>query len=161
MKRLILVRHGKSSWKHDLPDHERPLKKRAYRDGRKVAGTFKEFYSPTATLWSSPATRALETAKMFKEELKVPDKMFTIRQDLYTFDAKELLEIIKSCPDTIDKLIIFGHNPAITNAVNSLGDKNLDNFPTTGLCVIDFENYKWERIKTGRTIITLLPKNLR
>ncbi|PAM96716.1 histidine phosphatase family protein, partial [Flavobacterium sp. IR1] len=29
MKRLILVRHGKSSWENDLPDDERPLKKRA------------------------------------------------------------------------------------------------------------------------------------
>ena len=161
MKRLILVRHGKSSWKHDLPDHERPLKKRGYRDGEKVSSTFKEFYSPGASLWSSAATRALETAKMFKEALKVPDEDFTIRQDLYTFDAKELQEIIRSCPDTIDKLMIFGHNPAMTNTVNSLGDKIIENLPTTGLCVIDFQNDEWKNIKNGKTIITLLPKNLR
>ncbi|MDT0690678.1 histidine phosphatase family protein [Salegentibacter sp. F188] len=161
MKRLILVRHGKSSWKQDLPDHERPLKKRGYRDGNKVSKTFKEFYSPPVKVWSSPAVRALETAKMFKDTLEISDENFLVRQDLYTFDAKELMEIIKSCPDTVDKLMVFGHNPAMTNTVNTLGDKNLENLPTTGLCVIDFENHEWKNIKDGKTIITLIPKNLR
>lgn len=27
MKKLILVRHAKSSWEYDVIDHERPLKK--------------------------------------------------------------------------------------------------------------------------------------
>ncbi|MDT0650003.1 SixA phosphatase family protein [Autumnicola edwardsiae] len=161
MKRLILVRHGKSSWKEDLPDHKRPLKKRGYRDGEKISKTFTEFYSPGAMLWSSPATRALETATIFKEALKVSDEEFRIRQKLYTFDAKELQEIIRSCPNAIDKLMVFGHNPAMTNTVNLLGDKHLENLPTTGLCVIDFQNDEWKDIKNGKTIITLLPKNLR
>jgi phosphohistidine phosphatase len=161
MKRLILVRHGKSSWKEDLPDHKRPLKKRGYRDGEKISKTFKEFYSPGAMLWCSPATRALETATIFKEALKVPDEEFRIRQKLYTFDAKELQEIIRSCPNAIEKLMVFGHNPAMTHTVNLLGDKHLENLPTTGLCVIDFQNDEWKDIKNGKTIITLLPKNLR
>jgi phosphohistidine phosphatase len=58
MKRLILVRHGKSSWKEDLPDHERPLKKRGYKDAKVILKTFDHFYKPGALVWSSYAVRA-------------------------------------------------------------------------------------------------------
>lgn len=161
MKRLTLVRHGKSSWKHDLPDDERPLKKRAYRDGDLVSMTYKEFYSGDAMLWSSPAVRALETAKIFKNQLEVPDKNFKIKESLYTFDQDDLLNIITSCDDSLEKLVVFGHNPAMTGLVNRLGDKSLDNLPTTGLCVIEFEVDSWKDIKRGKTLLTLIPKELR
>lgn len=161
MKRLSLIRHGKSSWKHDLPDNQRPLKKRGYSDGEVVSRTYEEFYTPDAVLWSSPAVRALETAKMFKNQLQVDDDQFEIKEELYTFDENELLRIIKSCDDKIDKLMVFGHNPAMTGLVNKLGDKPLDNLPTTGVCVIDFEVNSWRDIKKGKTLLTLIPKNLR
>ena len=162
MKRLVLVRHGKSSWEDEsLPDHKRPLKKRAYNDAELVLNAFDHFYKPPALFWSSHAVRALTTAKMFKEELKVPEDKFEVVDDLYTFNQNELLSIIKSCPDDTDKLFVFGHNPAMTILVNSLGDKELDNLPTTGLCVIDFKVDSWKDIRKGKTILTLLPKNLR
>ncbi|MDT0678225.1 SixA phosphatase family protein [Autumnicola musiva] len=161
MKRLILIRHGKSSWKENLPDHKRPLKKRGYRDGETISKTFREFYTAPASFWSSPAVRAMETAKIFRKKLEVPDDHFKIVKDLYTFSEEQLLEVVKTCPDHVEKLVVFGHNPAMTNLVNRLGDNPIDNLPTTGLCVIDFEEDSWQNIKNGKTIITLLPKNLR
>ena len=161
MKRLILVRHGKSSWEHDLPDHKRPLKKRAYNDAELVIKTFKQFFQKPVKFWSSPAVRAHETAKLFKKALQIEDEQFKVKQELYTFNASELLKIIKSCDSNIEKLAVFGHNPALTELVNRLGDKKIDNLPTTGLCVIDFETDDWNLIENGKTILTLLPKNLR
>ncbi|MCM8569901.1 histidine phosphatase family protein [Gramella jeungdoensis] len=161
MKRLILVRHGKSSWDNDLPDHKRPLKKRAYNDAEVVLNAFEHFYEPPAMFWTSHAVRAHETAKMFKERLKVAEKDFKVVDDLYTFNQNELLSVIRSCSDDVDKLFVFGHNPGMTILVNSLGDKKTDNLPTTGLCVIDFEVDSWKDVKKGKTILTLLPKNLR
>ena len=32
MKKVILVRHAKSSWKHNVPDIERPISNRGYND---------------------------------------------------------------------------------------------------------------------------------
>ncbi|TRO66304.1 SixA phosphatase family protein [Christiangramia sabulilitoris] len=161
MKRLVLVRHGKSSWDNDLPDHRRPLKNRAYKDAEVVLNSFQNFYEPGGLFWSSHAVRAHETAKIFKERLKVPDDHFEVKEELYTFNQNDLLSVIQSCGDETDKLIVFGHNPAMTILVNSLGDKRIDNLPTTGLCVIDFEVDSWEDIRKGKTILTLMPKNLR
>lgn len=161
MKRLVLVRHGKSSWDHDVADDQRPLKKRGYEDAEAVLKTFKQFYKFSATFWTSPAVRAHETAKLFKKELNIPDEDFKVVKELYTFNQNELLHQIRSCDDDIPKLVVFGHNPAMTILVNSLGDQEMDNLPTTGLCVIDFEVDSWKNIEKGKTILTLLPKNLR
>ena len=57
--------------------------------------------------------------------------------------------------------MVFGHNPAMTGLVNLLGDKPIDNLPTTGLCVIDFDLNSWKDIETGKTLLQLFPKNLR
>ncbi|PKD17862.1 phosphohistidine phosphatase [Salegentibacter salinarum] len=161
MKRLILVRHGKSSWENNLPDDKRPLKKRAYNDAEVVLKTFKEFQSGNLTLWSSPAVRANTTANLFKDELQIPDDRFTVKKELYTFDENQLLSVINTCPNNVEKLMVFGHNPAMTGLVNRLGDKPIDNLPTTGLCVIDFDLDSWKDIKTGKTLLQLFPKNLR
>ncbi len=161
MKRLILVRHGKSAWDNNLPDNKRPLKKRGERDGLLVAKSFSSFFQEPVTVWSSPAVRALSTANIFKNELAIADKQFNIVNSLYTFDSGDLYSQIQNCDPGIDKLMVFGHNPAMTNLVNKLGDSYVDNVPTTGLTVIDFETNSWENLKNGKTILSLFPKNLR
>ena len=161
MKRLVLVRHGKSSWDHDVPDYERPLKERAYKDAELVLKTFKHFYKFSGQFWTSFAKRARTTAEIFKKELNIPDEDFFVKRELYTFNQQDLLQVIKTCDNNIQKLIIFGHNPALTMLVNYLGDKPIDNLPTTGLVVIDFDTDDWNEISKGTTIITLIPKSLR
>lgn len=161
MKKLTLVRHGKSSWDNDLPDHKRPLKKRAFKDAEVVLDSFQHYYTEPAMFWTSPAVRAHTTAKLFKERLEVSDENFKVVDDLYTFNQNELLRIIQTCPDHVDRLFVFGHNPGMTILVNLLGDKKLDNLPTTGLCVIEFQEDSWSSIRKGKTLVTLLPKNLR
>ncbi|MGI0106286.1 SixA phosphatase family protein [Salinimicrobium sp. WS361] len=161
MKKLILVRHGKSSWEEDLPDAERTLKKRAFKDAGLVLNAFSGFREKPLKIWSSYATRALDTARIFQKRLEVEDKVFTIKKELYTFDSNTLLNIITACDDDVDSLMVFGHNPAITGVTNQLGDQYFSNIPTTGLCVIAFEAEKWQEIKDGQTLLYLFPKNLR
>jgi phosphohistidine phosphatase len=161
MKRLILIRHGKSSREHNVPDEKRPLKERAYKDASLVLKVFKEFQDEEPFIWSSPATRAHATAKIFKEELNISDDKFELKKELYTFEKQDLLAVLQTCPDEIETLMVFGHNPAITGVVNSLGDKHFDNIPTTGLSVIDFECDKWTKLENGKTLLHLFPKNLR
>lgn len=161
MKRLILVRHGKSSWEHNLEDEQRPLKKRGYRDGELVSTAFQEFLEHPLVIWTSPAVRALETAKIFKEKLKIKDENFFIKPSLYTFSSRDLFSQIQHCDPEIEQLMVFGHNPAMTVLVNDLGDKTFDSIPTTGLTVIDFKTNSWKDLKDGKTILNLFPKNLR
>lgn len=161
MKRLILVRHGKSSWEHDVTDDKRPLIKRGIKDGELIANAFEKHFDTPAIIWSSPATRALQTAEIFKQKLQIEDRDFFIRSGLYTFDRNDLLKQIESCDSPLQTLMVFGHNPAMTGVVNQLGDQYFENIPTTGLTIIDFEAEHWKELKNGKTIVTLFPKNLR
>ena len=160
MKRLILVRHGKSSWEHELTDDKRPLIKRGIKDGELIAKAFEKFFNKPAILWSSPAVRALETAKIFKKKLQIEDQVFFIRSGLYTFDKNDLLKQIESCDPEVQTLMVFGHNPAMTGLVNELGNRYFDNIPTTGLTIIDFETKSWKELKKGKTVLNLFPKDL-
>src|SRR5690606_34776683 len=140
---------------------KRPLKKRGFKDGELIAGAFEKFYVPPVRIWTSPAVRAFETARIFQDTLKVEEKDFEVKPALYTFNRSDLLNVIRSCGDHINKLMIFGHNPAMTGVVNQLGDKDFDNIPTTGLTVIDFDVANWKDVTKGKTILNLFPKNLR
>ena len=64
------IRHAKSSWSDlSLDDFDRPLNERGRRDAPKMAKWFSENIQETAILFSSPANRALSTAKYFEKEL--------------------------------------------------------------------------------------------
>ena len=55
MKELIFVRHGKSSWKYDVGDRERPLKSRGISDAKLVSQVFKNQNVGIDAIFSSPA----------------------------------------------------------------------------------------------------------
>ncbi|MGO1585691.1 SixA phosphatase family protein [Mesonia sp.] len=161
MKTLILVRHGKSSWKEDLPDHERPLKPRGFKDADLVIKAFQLQNNYKPSVFSSSAVRALTTAKLFKEALEIGENQFSVKKELYTFDEDDLLNFVKNADDAIQNLMLFGHNPAMTNLVNQLGDEVIDNLPTTGLVVLQFEIDSWKDINKGKTLVKLFPKTFR
>jgi phosphohistidine phosphatase len=161
MKRLIFVRHGKSSWDSAVEDKERELKKRAYEDADRVISTFKTYLDFSPEVFSSPATRAVTTAKLFKNQLDIEDQHFHVIPQLYTFDSDEVLQFIRNIDDGLDNVMLFGHNPAYTELVNRLGSLPIENLPTTGLVSIIFEIESWNQIQKGETHLHLFPKNLR
>lgn len=161
MKRLIFVRHGKSSWEIPCGDKDRPLKERAYKDIEHVSTAFKAHLDFPVEVFSSPAKRAKTTAEVFKVKLAIEDRHFHIRPQLYTFEADEVLEFIKELDDRLDNVMLFGHNPAYTELVSKLGSLPIDNLPTSGLVSIGFEIDSWKQISTGETQLYLFPKHLR
>lgn len=161
MKKLILVRHAKSSWLTSHDDKDRPLASRGIRDINLVSLKAKEILPEEFIIWSSTAKRALDTASVFTNNIGFPKENITLRDDLYTFDSKQLEKIIKSCGDEYENLILFGHNEAITHFVNKFGDVSIDNVPTSGLVSVVFDTDSWETINKGKTEKFIFPRDLR
>ena len=162
MKRLILLRHGKSDWNHNLPDEKRTLKKRAFDDVELVAEAFQKKSDFKFTLYSSHAVRAQTTAKLFAEKLKDRVEAFQIKNEFYTFDANEVLQLVFKLPNPENNVMLVGHNPAYTQLVNYFCDDfRVDNLPTTGLVELQFEADDWQAIKKAKLNLHLFPKNLR
>ncbi|MFL1013578.1 SixA phosphatase family protein [Flavisericum labens] len=161
MKKLTLVRHAKSSWEYDVIDHERPLKKRGYNDADLVSNRLKRENFKINLVMSSDAVRAKTTAEIFIRNLDIDKNIIKFNHELYDFSGESLIEVIKNCDDSVDSLMIFGHNHAITAFVNTYGDKYIVNVPTTGLVVFKFDIEKWSDLKPGETVLTIFPKDLK
>lgn len=161
MKNLILIRHAKSSWEAPLKDFDRPLMKRGILDAHDVSLNISKYLPKTYIIWSSTAARALETALIFAQNISYPIESIVFRDDLYTFDEKQLEKVIKSCDNSFESVILFGHNEAITNFVNKFGDVFIDNVPTSGFVSLQFDSDSWDAINKGKTHKTIFPKDLK
>lgn len=161
MKTLILVRHAKSSWKHDVLDLNRPLKKRGVTDASLVSKAFSNKKISIDNVFSSPANRAYSTCEIFIKNLNMRTDMVHIVDDLYDFGGHKVIHFVKSLNQYSQNVMIFGHNHAFTSICNIFGHVFIDNLPTSGLVVLDFEVNSWHDIHKGNTRFTIFPKELK
>ncbi|MFV9551142.1 SixA phosphatase family protein [Algibacter sp. PT7-4] len=161
MKKLILVRHAKSSWKHDVIDHQRPLKSRGVNDANLVSNRLKLDCNKIDLLISSDANRTKSTANIFIANLNLDNNIVRFNHDLYDFSGEDLIKVIEECNDKVNCLMVFGHNHAITAFVNIFGSVHIDNVPTSGVVVIEFNSKKWSSLKQGQTLKTIFPRDLK
>lgn len=159
-KKVAIIRHAKSAWDYGIKDHERPLADRGIKDAHLVSSTLKGAFHPDLIL-ASDANRARSTASIFISNLGMDAKKIHLNRDLYDFSGENLIEVIKNCDDIYNDLLIFGHNHALTFFVNKFGDTYIDNVPTSGVVIIEFDIQHWWNLKKGKTIKTIFPKHLR
>ncbi len=161
MKKLILIRHAKSSWEHDVIDHERPLKNRGINDANLVSKALAKEVNRVDLVLCSDAVRTMLTADIFISNLNINKEIVHFSHDLYDFSGVNLVKTIKACKDHINTLMIFGHNHAITAFVNTYGDKYIDNVPTSGVVVIKFDINQWNDLNSGKTSYSIFPRDLK
>jgi phosphohistidine phosphatase len=147
MKTLLLLRHAKSSWSDStLSDFELPLNKRGHRDAPFMGKLMHEQGMHPDIIVSSPANRALATARLVATELDYPYEDLLIAEDLYETGLDDYLQTIVTLDDSYGSALIIGHNPTLTTLAEYLSDLQLDNLPTCGLVHIRFDNASWADI---------------
>jgi phosphohistidine phosphatase len=155
------MRHGKSSWEYDVSDRERPLKSRGKNDAKLVANQYIKNNILPRTIFTSPAKRALDTCMIFCIISNFPTNEVKIEEDLYDFGGESVINFIKNLPNDISEIMIFGHNHAFTSISNIFGSDFISNLPTSGLVKIRIDIDDWKSLKKGKTIETIIPKELR
>lgn len=161
MKKIIIVRHAKSSWKYNVTDHDRPLSRRGINDAGLVSRALKKSVQNIDLVVCSDANRAKTTAHIFIENLSIDAQIFKLNHDLYDFSGNALVSVIKACDNSVNNLMLFGHNHAITAFVNVYGDIFIDNVPTCGVVVVEFDITNWKDLKKGKTLKTSFPRDLK
>lgn len=160
-KIIQFVRHAKSSWKFEVNDHDRPLKKRGVNDAVLVSKYLKTNFLIPNQILSSSAKRAKSTALLFIDILELKNIDFELKTELYDFSGNSVLNEIKKVSNSTDIIMVFGHNYALTNLCNSLGSIAIDNVATSGFVQIEFEETSWNDIKKGKTTKIVFPKHLK
>lgn len=161
MGQFLLIRHAKSSWSDlSLKDVERPLNKRGLNDAPKMAEHLVNLKTINLEyIYSSPANRALSTAKYFHKafDLTLP---IDVQMDIYHADEEDVLYIIKNTDASIKTFAIFGHNPTFTFLVNHFADFNIENLPTCGIAHFETSAGSWNDVDSDNTKLLnlILPK---
>jgi phosphohistidine phosphatase len=151
MKRLYLIRHAKSSWDDpDLADFERPLNKRGKEDAPVLGKRLKKSKVKLDLVLSSPAKRALKTAKIIAKELGFPKKQIVTDEFLYNASVSTLLNVIQNIDDTFQQVMLVGHNPGLTDLAQYLTNVQIDNIPTCGVFCMDFDHPSWQEVAEGK-----------
>jgi phosphohistidine phosphatase len=149
MKTLFLIRHAKSSWDDTaLPDKDRPLNDRGKRDAPKMGKRLQKRDVKPDLILSSPAIRALTTAEIFAKKLDYKLKDIVVDDRLYAGEADDLLDVIHKLGDNLERVMLFGHNPELTELAHRLASE-IARMPTCAVAEFTFGTKSWSKI--GKT----------
>jgi phosphohistidine phosphatase len=160
-RKLLIIRHAKSSWEHDVHDKDRALNRRGVRDAHLVSNYLKDSVEYVDAVFSSPANRAIHTCLIFMRNLELDNNKLLVVNELYDFGGQKVLEFIKSLDDAHNTVMIFGHNHAFTAISNLLGSTSIDNLSTSGFVELHFNVNSWSEINKGKTHQIVIPKQLK
>jgi len=146
-KVLQVVRHAKSSWDNaDIADIDRTLKARGIQNAYEISRKLKLNNRIPDRIISSPAIRALHTAVIFARVFDFPLKNLQINNMLYESSEEIMIEYIKNIPEDCQSVMLFGHNPDVTDLVNHFVKITVDNIPTSGVVSLTFKCQTWNQI---------------
>lgn len=148
MKKLVLVRHAKSSWNDpSAADFERKLNKRGKRDAPFMAEKLGDRGVKADLIISSPAKRARKTAQHMAQGIGYDGGRIFYAAEAYTFSATDLFEIIQNIDNKYDEVLFVGHNYGITDFAEQLTGETLTSIPTAGIVSMTCKIKGWSEIK--------------
>lgn len=163
MKTVYLVRHAKSSWEYlELPDMDRPLKGRGIRDAHLMAEWLRDVLHRRPAVYTSPATRTLHTAMIFARGLGIPLDQVHLADELYAASHDQIAGFLRGIPHDPEAVMLFGHNPGMSEFISDSVPGFAENMPTAGVAVLEFATSSWSGLQGGAELRYFdFPKNLK
>lgn len=147
MKQLTLIRHAKSSWKDPgLSDFERPLNKRGKRDLPLMAERVRSFELIPDRLLYSSAVRTRATSQVLCDTLHLPTAACIDVPEMYEACWETLLNLLQGQPDSLQHVMLVGHNPGIADLGNYLSGEHLLQVPTASVQHLILSVLTWSEL---------------
>jgi len=161
MKKLLLLRHAKSSWDDPaFSDFERPLNARGLITAAFMGELIARRKLEVDAIISSPASRAAQTAMLVKENGGLNASLI-FDERIYEASPQTLLVVVSGLGDDLDSAMLVGHNPGIESFIGLL-TATVEPMPTAALALIKINIQSWGDIKfgTGTLIEVIRPKEM-
>jgi phosphohistidine phosphatase SixA len=163
LRRLIVMRHAKSSWKSEaLDDHARPLNKRGRREAPLVGGRLQEMGWTPEVVLCSDALRARETLAAILDEFS-PRPQVAYLPALYHGGIHELRKAVAGLSPEMKIVLALGHNPGWQDAVDWLCGEEVE-LKTASAALLESSGDTWRDALHGegawQLIDILRPKAL-
>ena len=141
-RRLIVMRHAKSSWKKPgMVDHQRPLNQRGRSDAPRMAQYLVANGWLPEVILSSDAERTQQTCVLMRSILNEPTVHFL--STLYLAGMPELADVLRLQHPRIESVLALGHNPGWENAVHWLTGQHVV-FKTASLACLQTTARTWD-----------------
>ncbi len=155
MKTIYLVRHAKASRdEKGINDWERPLTVTGIYRAQKIAQKLNKKKILPGRMISSYAFRSLNTALIFAINMRYPVAALEISPSLYEKKASDILDMLKKQDDSISSIMVFGHNPSISDLCNLITKKKSEDLPTSAVTAIQFNIANWAELSKTKGKIT-------
>ena len=106
-------------------------------------------------LVSSPALRALTTAKLIADEMGYKRKDLVVDDRLYASSPDDLLAVIRALDNKLDRVMLVGHNPEFTDLAHRLSSEIVD-MPTSAVVEVHFDTNAWTgigEVEPAKTVV--------
>jgi phosphohistidine phosphatase len=152
---LFLVRHAKASRDDPtLPDRARPLTKRGVRDAAAMARRLANRAEQPDLIITSPAVRARRTAEAMAAALDLELESLVVDERIYDASARTLLGVIRALDPRLERVMLVGHHPGMTDVANLLAGTDIAKIPTCGIAYLQLDSPTWAA--TGEDSATLV-----
>lgn len=162
-RRLILIRHAKSSWDNTYADdHARVLNDRGVQSAEAMgAWLADQGYIPDVIV-TSDATRTLQTTTLLKRGMTVAPETHEMAS-LYHAAPQTMIDVARAFSS--GSIALVGHNPGIAMAAEMLvatppNHAQFESYPTCATCVMDFPDDAWCRPGQGQVVDFMVPREL-
>lgn len=155
MRRLLLMRHGKSDW--DAPygtDHDRPLAHRGERAARAMGEVLQKIGEVPDTLVSSSARRARDTAELARVTGGWPCPL-VIAEGIYGAGPHEVLRVAAAQGGDVERLMLVGHEPTWSQLVGQLSGART-RVKTGTVVAIDLDIESWREAPHAEGVLAYL-----
>ena len=162
MKEIYVLRHAKSSWDNsNLSDFERPLANRGISDAKKMSKFLKDMDLKIDKVLCSNALRAKETFDLTADGFNFEIDKATYLDKLYFGDTTTIIQDLKELDESLNNILIVGHNPTLHYLVEILTNESINRFTTCNLATISHDG-EWVSLNSQQCSLKSLirPKEL-
>lgn len=156
----MICRHAKADYPPMTDDFDRPLKPRGEKDAKTQGELLAEHGFCPDLIVSSPAKRAIQTARIVAAEVGY-DKEIWLEPSIYEENTGKMIEYIQQLPTEVETVMLFGHNPTLSQVAAFLLDmENPFELPTCGMICLEnsFNDWKLARKWGARLRWMLIPR---
>lgn len=146
---LLIMRHGKSS--HSLEytsDFKRPLAPRGRKAAPLMAKHIRQLGITPQLILTSPAARALGTARLVQDELD--GVSLRMDESLYGADVDDFYNVLEHVADGVHPVLIVAHNPGLELLIDDLTATYNNVLKTCSLAVLSCQCVSWRKLAECR-----------
>lgn len=157
MKRIILIRHAEAENSILVPDIDRDLSLKGIQQAEASTNFISQF--PVDKILVSPTERAIQTLSIILKKSDVND--IDTLSEIYQGPLDDIEAIIFQQDNTVNSLLIIGHNPYIHQLAMGMIEPDSKQYESiTGavmsnakVIVIDFNVADWQELSSVKGLI--------